>query len=118
MAKLYKINHSGKAELIAESVEKAESFFSRAKGLLGRSFLHSSHALWIAPCNNIHTFFMKFTIDCIFVDKNLFVQKAVPKIRPFKIVGPYWKAYSVFELAEGSIEQYSVKEGDQLYVVN
>jgi len=118
MAKLYKINKMGSADLIAESVEKAETFFSRAKGLLGRTFLSPSNALWISPCNNIHTFFMKFTIDCVFVDKNLFVQKAFSRVRPFKILGPYWKAYSVFELSEGCIERFSVKEGDQFYVVD
>ena len=118
MAKLYKINPNGHADLLAENVSKAESFFARAKGLLGHSTLASSEVLWISPCNNIHTFFMKFTIDCVFVDKSLSVKKVVPKVKPFKIIGPFWKAYSVFEMSEGCVDKFQIKEGDQLYVVS
>ena len=116
--KLYKINPNGHADLLADHVLKAESFFARSKGLLGHKFLNQTEAMWISPCNNIHTFFMSFTIDCIFVDKNLNVKKVISQVRPFKIIGPFWKAHSVFEMSAGCAEKFQIKEGDQLYVVN
>ncbi len=109
---------SGQADLLIEHIELAHSFVQRGIGLLGRKSLDSSQALWIKPGNNCHTFFMKFTIDCIFVDRALIIRKLVPSVKPFRVIGPYWKAFSFFETAEGSIAKWSLKEGDQLYVVD
>lgn len=117
-AQLYKITKNDKAELILSQLEEATSFFQRAKGLLGRESLAEQQGLWIKPCNNIHTFFMKFNIDCIFVDKNLVVQKIKSNMSPFRIAGPYWKTASVIETKAGTVAQWNLMEGDQLYVVS
>lgn len=114
--KLYRT--SPNQELLIESLELAESFFARGKGLLGRKELASQAGLWIKPCNNIHTFFMKFNIDCVFVNKTLKVEKVVANIKPCRIVGPFWKSTSVFELPAGTIDKFKISVGDQLYVVN
>lgn len=118
MAKLYKLKHNQEAQLLIENLELAESFWARGQGLLGRSGLSSNTALWIKPCNNIHTFFMKFSIDCIFVNKKMEIEKISQSVRPFRIVGPCWKASSVFETAAGCAEKWNLSVGDQLYVVN
>lgn len=117
MAKLYKTSDGG-AELLIEQLNIADGLWSRGKGLLGRKSLLENEALWIVPGNNIHTFFMKFAIDCIFVDKKLEIKKLVPNAEPFRFVGPYWKAFSVFEVRSGFIEIKKLKVGDHLYVVN
>jgi len=122
MARLYRIlklpDQSEKAELILPELLIAESFWSRMKGLLGKKELSSTQALWIRPCNNIHTFFMKFTIDCIFVNRSNVIQKIYPRVGPFRIAGPVWKANSVLEFPEGTAEKWNLKIGDQLHVVN
>ncbi len=121
MAKLYKITknlNNEKAELLIENLEIAESYFARAKGLLGRKNLASHDALLIKPCNNIHTFFMKFTIDCVFVNKTYKVEKVFSRVGPFRIKGPVWKANSVIEFSEGFVEKWNIKAGDQLHVVS
>jgi len=122
MAKLYKItknlNHENAAEILTEKLEIAESFFARAKGLLGRKNLDLDQALWIKPCNNIHTFFMKFKIDCVFINKNNQVEKIFSNVAPFCIKGPVWRATSVIEFSAGFIESSNIKIGDQLYVVS
>lgn len=115
---LYKITKNEKAELILNQLELATSFFQRAKGLLGRKSLAENQGLWIKPGNNIHTFFMKFNIDCIFVDKNLVVQKIKADMGPFRIAGPHWKTTSVIEVKAGTAAQWNIIEGDQLYVVS
>ena len=122
MIKLYKINQINSSEkqavLVSSSVEVADSFMQRAQGLLGRQSLMMDQIMWIKPCNNIHTFFMKFNIDCIFVDKKNVVQKVFRQVKPYRIVGPVWKAHSVYEAQEGFIDKWDLKVGDQLHVVS
>lgn len=121
MAKLYKITknlNDEKAEILINNLEIAESFFARAQGLLGRKNLSVDQALWIKPCNNIHTFFMKFKIDCVFINKNQKVEKVFSNVLPFCIKGPVWKATSVIEFSAGFVETWNIKVGDQLHVVS
>jgi len=102
---------------ISESVEVAGNFFSRAKGLMFRTSLKENHSLWIKNCTHVHTFFMRFAIDLIFVDRNLKVQKTYACAKPWRhfFLGT-WKSDSVFELPEGTLNKCLVKVGDQLYV--
>lgn len=102
--------------VVARQVEKAWSLGARLQGLLGRSSLEAEAALWIHPCNSIHTFFMKFAIDVIFVDGDLVVRKVVRHIPPWRLVLPVWKACSVFEMAAGQATPERVNEGDRLHV--
>jgi uncharacterized protein len=117
MSRLYKTSTAG-AELIIDHLELAESFWQRGRGLLGRKNLESNRALWIKPCNNIHTFFMKFSIDCIFVDSKMQIKKIAKNVPPFRFVGPYWKSFSVIETAAGFADKKQLNIGDHLYVVN
>ncbi len=94
----------------------AKDFLSRGKGLLGREELPEDQALWIHQCNSIHTFFMKFSIDCVFVDRNLRVKAVRQDVNPWRVVFPIWGASSVIEMASGNIEKLNIKVGDQLYV--
>ncbi len=125
MAKLYKTttnklnsNFDSGAELLIENLEIAESLWTRAVGLLRHTHLEKTQALWIKPGNNAHTFFMQFPIDCIFVDKKLEIKKIAQSIPAFRLVGPYWKAYSFFETQAGFAQSKNLKVGDQLYVVS
>ncbi len=122
MAKLYKIQHGqgtgDKANLISEKLELAKSFFERAQGLLGRKKFEAGEALWIRPCNNIHTYFLNFHIDCVFVDRQLVVVKVFSDVKKFKLLGPFWKSSSIFELPAGTANQFNIQVGDQMYVVD
>ncbi len=117
MTKLYKTSKSG-ADLVVTHLELAETFWQRGRGLLGRKSLAADQALWIKPCNNIHTFFMKFAIDCIFVDKEMQIKQIVADIPPFRFVGPQWKASSVIEASSGFAARNKLSIGDYLYVVS
>lgn len=117
MAKLYKTSQSG-AELIVDQLSLAEGFWRRGKGLLGTKSLASNAALWIKPCNNIHTFFMNYAIDCVFIDKKLTIQNIVEAVPPFRFVGPFWKCHSVIEMSSGTVAAKNLKIGDHLYVVS
>ena len=103
-------------ETLATHVEKANSLFSRMKGLLGRSSLDSHHTLWILNCNSIHTFFMKFSINVIFVNKDLIVKTVYKNIKPGRFILPVWGASSVFEFSSKALKNKIIEKGDQLDV--
>lgn len=99
--------------MIAEHTEAAFTRADRKRGLLGRDDLAPGHALLIAPCWSIHTWFMRFPIDAIFVTRNGTVVKAGRAIQPWRMVIA-WGAYATVELPIGSIERSAVKVGDRL----
>lgn len=110
-----KLLNQTKNIVMAEEVIRAISFSERAIGLLGKSKLDSSKALWIYRCKDIHTFFMRFPIDVVFVDQNLKVTDVVKNVKPWRFVFR-WKANSVFEFNGGSLSKATVEKGDQLHV--
>lgn len=103
---------------LSEHVEIADSLQSRIVGLLGREELAHGHTLWIHRCWSIHTWFMQFPIDAVFVDKNLKVVVCHSHIAPFSFRSSWpWLADSVFEFAAGSVVcPIQVQKGDQLHV--
>jgi uncharacterized membrane protein (UPF0127 family) len=103
-------------EVLFAKMTIADSFFLRVKGLLGKKDLTKDEALWIHKCNSIHTFGMKFALDCIFLDKNLVVKQLRKNIKPQRLVLPIWGADSVIECKSGTLDQFNLKPGDQLYV--
>ena len=90
----------------------ADSPFRRMKGLLGRKGLKPGEALILKPCNSIHTFFMRFAIDVLFVNKDSRVIKAISGIKPFRITYIYYHADFAVELAAGIIQSTSTSLGD------
>lgn len=113
-----KLINSSKNISFADKVEVAENFWSRLIGLLGRNSLNNGTALWIARCPSIHTFFMKFPIDVVFVDTSLKVCACYKNVRPWRLILPVHGASSVFECSIGAISRGQVEKGDQLHVVN
>jgi uncharacterized membrane protein (UPF0127 family) len=115
------LNETKNGVQVASHVELATSFVSRSVGLLGRARLPEGDALWIqgtklVACNSIHTFFMRFAIDVLFVDRNLKVKKVYRDLRPWRMTWPVGSAFSVFELPAGTLKSISVEVGDQLHV--
>ena len=106
--KLKKVN----SNILFENLVKADSVVSRTVGLLGKSHLPQEEALWITRCNAIHTFFMKFAIDCVFVDKKGKIQKIYHNVKPWRLAGPVWGATDVVEMAAGLAKTKNLNEGD------
>ena len=97
---------------VAGRVTAAVDSASRNRGLLGRHGL-DDEALVIAPCNAVHTFFMKFAIDVLFVDKQGRVTRVVHGVRPWRITGAL-RAFATIELAAGTAARAGVVAGQQL----
>ena len=70
----------------------------------------------IAPTNAIHTFFMKFAIDVLFVAKDGLVVKARDAVRPWRMSAA-WRAHAVIELSAGTLQRTIVHVGDHVTIV-
>ncbi|MDA1313540.1 MAG: DUF192 domain-containing protein [Acidobacteria bacterium] len=112
MEKICLINCS-KQTVLGEAIELAQTSGERNKGLLGRRGLEPGGGLWIIPTEAIHTFWMKFAIDLVFLDRKRRVTKVVPRLKPFRLAGS-WRAHSVVELPAGVAELTGTVAGDQI----
>jgi len=82
-------------------------------GLMGRPRLPKGEGLLIRPCNSIHMFFMKFSIDAAFMDRDFTIVRLVRNLAPGKIVGSVPGAWQVLETAAGDLPA-SYEEGTRL----
>lgn len=103
-------------EVVAQNVLLAESIPRRMKGLMGTPALNRNEAMFIADCNWIHTGFMRFTMDAVFVNAEMEVVKIVTNIKPWRICFPVFKAISVIEFESGKWDQTSLRVGDKVNV--
>jgi len=99
--------------VLAEDLRLAESPWARFWGLMGRKGLPDQAGLLIRPCSSVHTAFMRFSIDVVFLDRSLKVVKVAAAVKPFRatIAGG---AHSALELNAGVAERARVEKGDQL----
>jgi uncharacterized protein len=108
-----KISNLTRQVLLAHCVEVADHGATRRKGLLGRNALPAGEGLWIVPCESVHTFFMKFPIDLIYLDRNKKVKKVRNSVPPWR-VSACLSAHSIIELASGTIIMTQTRPGDAL----
>ena len=90
---------------------QTETTMERLGGLLVVRKLQSEEALWIAPCNSIHTFGMKYSLDLIYVDKNNSICGLSEHVKPWRVSGCFY-AKATVELLAGSINHYDIRLGD------
>ena len=98
---------------IASLVELACTRAERRRGLLGRDALDLSAAMILAPCAAVHTVFMRFPIDVVFVDREGRVRSIVRNLRPWRVAASP-RAYAAIELCSG-VERDLIP-GDRLYL--
>jgi len=99
--------------VVAQRVEMAISFTRRLKGLLGRSFFPPGSALMLQPCRQVHTFFMRFPIDVIFLDQRGTVL-TVLVMSPGRVSPYVSKAQMVVELPAGTAAATGITEDHEL----
>jgi uncharacterized membrane protein (UPF0127 family) len=102
-------------QVVASSVEIADTRAARRRGLLGRASFPSQSAMVLTSCNAVHTFFMQFPIDIAFVDAGGGVVKIVRDLPPWRIaVAP--RAWTTIEFASGELDSNAIGVGDRLYL--
>src|SRR5262245_60043153 len=102
-------------DVVAATVEMADTRATRRRGLLGRDSLDRSAALMLLPCFSVHTAFMRFPIDVVFVNREGVVVRVVSDMGPWRIAGS-WRAHAAIELAGGTLRARDVRPGDRLYL--
>ena len=112
-----RIINQSKDIVLADYVKVADTFLLRMTGLLRHRSLPDKTGLLITRCNSIHMFFMRFSIDAVFADRNHRVVGIVKEIRPFQLSPIFLRASYVVELPVGTIEKTQTKAGDQLQLV-
>jgi uncharacterized membrane protein (UPF0127 family) len=109
----FRVKNVTRGTVLGDSVTSARTSNERQTGLLKHRGLDSGFGLWIVPCEGIHTFFMKFTIDVVYITREKRVRKVVPNLRPWRI-SFCLPAHSVIEFPAGVIASTRTECGDQL----
>jgi uncharacterized protein len=97
------------------SIDIADTSERRRTGLLKHSGLALGEGLWMVPCESVHTFFMKFPIDLVYLDKKRTVRKVRHAVRPWRMSACF-SAHSIIELPPGAARASGTVAGDQLEV--
>lgn len=100
---------------VCERCVVADKPFGRMRGLLGRSDLPRGEGVILRPAGSVHTFFMRFAIDVVFLDEDDVVVDIVHQLRPWRAAGVKG-AKSVVELAAGEAAARGVEIGSKLVV--
>lgn len=96
--------------VLAEQVEVANAFWKRLKGLMFRAEMGKGTALLLAPCPQIHTCFMRFNLDVLFLDKNDTVLYVMENMKPWRISPIIYRAAKTLEMPAGTL-QGRIKQG-------
>ena len=86
---------------------------TRLRGLLGRKSLPSGEGILLRPAGSIHTFFMRFAIDAVFLDEDLRVLRIAADLRPWRAAGKRG-AKAVLELPAGECARRGLEVGEQI----
>jgi uncharacterized membrane protein (UPF0127 family) len=110
------IVNSTRGNIVCEHAVVADQALPRMRGLLGRRSLPSGEGLLLQPAPSIHTAFMRFAIDVVFLDRDLRVVKVVEALPPWRAASAR-RARSTLELAAGEASARGIRTGDTLSVV-
>jgi uncharacterized protein len=106
--------HDGR--IACERCLVAEAALTRMRGLLGRSGLGEGEGLLLRPASSIHTFFMRFPIDAVFLGRSGEVLKVAQHLAPWR-AARCSGARSVLELPAGESSRRGIEPGVQLLPV-
>jgi uncharacterized membrane protein (UPF0127 family) len=109
----FKVTNSTRGTVLATRLEVAETAQHRSKGLLGRVGLTPGEGLWIVPCESVHTFFMRFPIDLLYLDRKNKIKKVRNEVGAWRM-SACLSAHSVLELPAGTIRETQTQSGDTL----
>jgi hypothetical protein len=104
--------------MLATRARVAQDFWSRLKGLIGARTLRDGEGLVIMPCRSIHTMFMAFPIDVIYVDAEHRIVDIELDLQPWKLSLPRRRSHYVIELPAGTVISTGTAVGDHLSLEN
>lgn len=111
-----RVENRTRAISLGDAIEVADTSSKRRTGLLKHAGLARGQGIWIVPCEAVHTFGMKFSIDVLFLNK----KRKVLKIREDmgrRRIALCLRAHSVLELPAGTIAATGTQPGDELELI-
>lgn len=99
--------------VVCERCTLARDPLSRMRGLLGRRGLAHGEGLLLQPAGSIHTFFMRFPIDAVFLDRERRVVRVAAHVRPWRTAAAK-RSRAVLELAAGEAARVGLQPGSLL----
>ena len=109
------VRNQTRGTVLGDAVELADTSAKRRTGLLKHTHLEPGTGLWIVPCESVHTFFMKFAIDLVYVDRQKRVRKVRHAVPPWRL-SACLPAHSILELPAGTARQTGTQAGDELTI--
>jgi uncharacterized membrane protein (UPF0127 family) len=100
-------------KIVCDRCTLARDTFSRMVGLLGRSGLAQGEGILLQPAGSIHTFFMRFPIDAVFLDRERRVVRIAASMKPWRTAAAR-RSRSVLELAAGEAARIGLQPGNVL----
>jgi uncharacterized protein len=95
------------------TVRRADRFLGRLAGLLFSRPLQPGHGLLLVPCASVHTAFMRFPIDVVFLDRAGRIRRIVPRLAPWRAAASVG-AYQTLEMAAGEAARLGLQAGQSL----
>jgi uncharacterized protein len=100
-------------QVLCDNCVLADSLGRRMRGLLGHSSLDAGDGIVLRPAWSIHTFFMRFPIDAVFLDRDWRVVGIAGDVAPWRTAGRKG-AKAVLELPAGESARRGLRTGDLL----
>ena len=111
LPRYFEVRNVTRGTTLATRLQVAGSGSTRRKGLLGRERLAPGEGLWIVPCESVHTFFMRFPIDLVYLDRKNRIRKLRSAVVPWRLSACF-TAHSILELPAGVIQASQTGRGD------
>ncbi|MFL5864615.1 MAG: DUF192 domain-containing protein [Solirubrobacteraceae bacterium] len=100
---------------VCEHAIIADQPLRRMRGLLGRSSLPVGEGMLLMPAPSVHTAFMRFAIDVVFIDRDLQVVKIAPDVAPWRMASAR-RARHALELPAGEAARRGIEVGDVMVI--
>ncbi len=113
--KVNKVVNVRTGAVVAEAIAEANGPWQAFKGLMFRKEMPQGHGVMFRPARGIHTHFMRFPIDLIFLDKQNTVTKIRPAMPPWRF--DFTNAGGVIEMNAGAAYVNDIRPGDQLEIM-
>ena len=111
-----RVHNLTRQRTLADQAVRAESFWSRFRGLLGRAGLEPGEGMVFEPCNSIHMIGMRFALDVLHLDRDGKVVRIVPNLRPNRLGPLVWRSHIVVELPVGTFSATGTQVGDRVSI--
>jgi uncharacterized membrane protein (UPF0127 family) len=112
---MFRVTDKSTGAVLAERASRTTTVLARMRGLLGRSHLSAGEGLHLAPCKAIHTLFMRFPIDVLFLSPDDSVVRALHWLPPWCVIRMHRGALSVLELPAGTLARTSTQAGHRIF---